>query len=337
MTTLRTFFCALLVAWLLQFSAFAQTLSGSYVGGGDNFTVVLQMLPAGDGKLLGRLRSFGIDSKGKITSFDSPFSGAANSNSFVGKLETGWAAGGDVAISGSLKDGNLMVSSANGLKVSLRKGDEVDFNRSVEVLKRLSQGIQQRDTRLALAAQNTREAANIAWQISVLRGKISDFASQKPLEVNAYATEAQKYLVITQKMKEAREQLAIVTAQTGDAEGRRSSLSSRIYHLAIEASHVHIDVKNAQRSFETDADRLLIGTSAAEKACQKGVPEGVEDKSLLIECTKLPASKLSLNNMFGQVTEKYAVLEKIWLAEKTEQERIHRSSEEFVQQHSIRR
>lgn len=237
--------CLPLLAILLPLSALAGDITGSYFGGGKDFTVLLQILPAGQGRVIGRLRTTSLDEKGKLRVYDQPLSGAANGESFAGKLEASWEKGGDVAISGNLNGGYLLVSAANGLKVALRPGEEAQFNRAVEQLGQQGTSIQQQAASGESKRNSERALAETARQISDLQQRISVFSNVEPRRVKAQAIAAQRYRVFTQRMKEKFTQLQLVAQQTGEAEGNRKILGTDMKNLGIDAANVHIDVRNA--------------------------------------------------------------------------------------------
>jgi|GEM_PF-6687627 len=250
--------------------------SGAYVGGGKDFTVLLQILAAGQGRVVGRLRTTSLDEKGKLRTYDRPLSGAANGKSFVGKLEASWDNGGDVAISDDLSDGYLLVSAANGLKVPLRPGDEAQFSRAVDQLGQQGTTIQRQAASGEAKRKSERALAETVRQISDLQQRISVFSNVEPRRVEAQAIAAQRYGVFTQDMKKKFAQLQQMTQQTREAEGNRTIFGADMKNLSIDAANLHIDVRNAQSDFESRATRLLKSVGATSNACAQSTSAGVD-------------------------------------------------------------
>lgn len=325
------------LAMLLPLGVLAGDISGSYVGGGKDFTVLLQILPAGQGRVVGRLRTSSLDERGKLRIYDRPLSGAANGESFVGKLEASWDNGGDVAISGNLHGGYLLVSAANGLKVPLRPGEEAQFHREVDQLGRQGATIQQQAASSETTRKSERAFAATARQISDLQQRISVFSDVEPRRVEAQAIAAQRYGVFTQRMKEKFAQLQRTTQQTGEAEGNRAILGTDMKNLSTDATNVHIDVRNSQSNFESQAARLLKSVGAADNACGQGTSSGANDTFLQRTCALMPSATTTLNQTVKGVRDGYSILENAWLAQRAEQEGLITSAREFLRQHTIRR
>jgi hypothetical protein len=329
--------CLSMLAMLVPLRVLAGDISGSYVGGGKDFTVLLQILPAGQGRVVGRLRTTSLDERGKLRIYDRPLSGAANGESFVGKLEASWDNGGDVAISGNLDDGYLLISAANGLRVALRQGEEAQFNRAVEQLGQQGTSIQQQAVLGEAKRKSERALAETARQISDLQQRISVFSKVEPRRVEAQAIAAQRYGVFTQRMKEKFMQLQITTQQTGEAEGNRTILGADMKNLGIDAANVHVDVRNAQSDFESQAARLLKSVGAADNACHQVTSPGVDDTALRKTCALMPSATMTLNQTVKGVGDGYSILENAWVAQRAEQEGLVASAREFLRQHAFRR
>lgn len=326
-----------LLAMLLPLSALAGDIAGSYVGGGKDFTVLLQILPAGQGRVIGRFRTTSLDEKGKLRIYDRPFLGAANGESFVGKLEASWDNGGDVAISGSLGGGHLLVSAANGLKVALRPGEEAQFNRAVDQLGQQGTTIQQQAASGEAKRKSERALAETARQISDLQQRISVFSNVEPRRVEAQAVAAQRYGIVTQHMKEKFTQLQLVTQQTREAEGDRTILGADMRSLGIDAANVHIDVRNAQFDFEFQAARLSKSVDAAINACGRDASADVDDTALRQACALMPSATTTLKQTIKGVQDGYSILKNAWSTQRSEQEGLIASAHEFLRQHAFQR
>lgn len=326
----RAYFVLLAVVFV-PLQTWAGELSGTFVGGGADFAVILQLLPSGEGKVVGRLRTTSVDKKGSPRVFDRAITGAANADSFIGKIDGNWENGGTVAISGNLEGGLLRVSAANGLNVGLKQGDERVFNLLVEAVARQGLATQQQAASNE-SRQRTEEAENrTATQIASLRTEVIEFSKREPRTVEAQAIAAQRYTEISQKMKIKFASLQ-ETAATADGTSKRSYLNADIYHLSIDAWHIHIDVQNAQSSFEQDARRMAQGLSEAHSVCQRVSGNARLSK----ECVLVPQSEKTFSEVNKGVKDSYVILESAWEKKRAEHEDLLRQSNEFKRKYDYR-
>lgn len=318
---------------MLPLHAAAAELSGTFVGGGRDFVVLLQILPAGDGKIVGRLRTTAFDAKGVKQLFDRSVSGAASGDSFIGKLEGNWDNGGTVAISGSLSNGTLNVSAANGLNVSLRRGEEQDFNRIVELLANKSNATQQENAQRE-SAKRTENAINATVsRIKALRFDIGLFANAEPRTVEAKAITAEQYRGLTQQIRDKVDQLEQITQPGLESVSKRYALQADMSRAETATLRVASEVFDAQKNFETQAAKLSSGIGEAQRAC--GAP-GVT-QALRQECTLLPASSSTFEQVKKGVGDSYRILRDAWQKAKVEQQELSKRTSAFMTQYQYRR
>ncbi|CAN7594791.1 hypothetical protein LJR099_004480 [Variovorax paradoxus] len=313
--------------------AAAAELSGTFVGGGRDFVVVLQILPAGEGKIVGRLRTTSFDTKGVKHLFDRSVSGAASGDSFIGKLEGNWDNGGTVAISGSLSSGTLNVSAANGLNVSLRRGEEQDFNRIVELLANKSNTTQQENAQRD-SAKRTENAINATVsRIKALRFDIGLFANAEPRTVEAKAITAEQYRGLTQQIRDKVEQLEQITQPGLGSVSKRYVLQADMSRAETATLRVASEVFDAQKNFETQAAKLNSEIGEAQRAC--GVPGGTQ--ALRQECVLLPASSSTFEQVNKGVGDSYRILRDAWQKAKVEQQELSKRTSAFMTRYQYRR
>lgn len=252
-------------------------------------------------------------------------------------MEASWDNGGDVAISGNLSDGYLLVSAANGLKVPLRPADEAQFSRAVDQLGQQGTTIQRQAASGEAKRKSERALAETVRQISDLQQRISVFSNVEPRRVEAQAIAAQRYGVFTQGMKRKFAQLQHMTQKTGEAEGNRTLLGADMKNLSIDAANLHIDVRNAQSDFESQATRLLKSVGATSNACAQSTSADVDDMALRKACALMPSATTALNQTIKGVRDGYSILENAWIIQRSEQEGLVASAREFLRQHAFRR
>jgi hypothetical protein len=317
--SIRSGFLGLLLA-LGSAVVLAADLTGTFVGGGSDFAVFLQIVPAGEGRIMGRFRQVSVDNKGKPTVWDRPLSGGATSDSFVGKLEGNWENGGDIAISGDWKGGVLTVSNARGLRASLQKGDEGQYNQRLNLLAKLGIGIQEQAAANAAAVARSQKVGRATIRLNQVRDRVARFTQQAPAHVDRAAAPVAKYPKITQAVQAKLEALQAITARSAQAAGDRGGLAADINHLAIDAHNLHTDVQNNEREFEGAAARLISESQAAAVACKDASPARVEDSALLNECGLVSSTRKRLEDAVAQARANYARFESQWKQEKEEQE-----------------
>ncbi|WP_208513161.1 hypothetical protein [Variovorax paradoxus] len=302
--------------------ALAADLAGTFVGGGSDFAVFLQIVPAGEGRIMGRFRQVSVDNKGKPIVWDRPLSGGATNDSFVGKLEGNWENGGDIAISGDWKGGVLTVSNARGLRVSLQKGDEGQYNQRLNLLAKLGGGIQEQAAANAAAVARSQEVGRATTRLNQVRDRVARFTQQAPAHVERAAALVAKYPKFTQAVQAKLEALQAITARSAQAAGDRGGLAADINNLAIDARNLHTDVQNNEREFEGAAARLTSESQGAAVACKDASPARVEDSALLNECALVSATRKRLDETVAQARANYARFESRWKQEKAEQEAV---------------
>lgn len=300
--------------------ALAADLAGTFVGGGSDFAVFLQIVPAGEGRIMGRFRQVSVDDKGKPTMLDRTLSGGATSDSFVGKLEGNWENGGDIAISGDWKGGALAVSSARGLRAALQKGDEGQYNQRLNLLAKLGLAIKEQDAVNAAAVTRSQETGRATTRLNQVRDRVARFTQQAPAHAERAATLVAKYPKITQAVQAKLEKLQAITGRSGQAGVDRHSVAIDINNLAIDARNLHTDVQNNEREFEDVTARLTSESKSAAAACRDVSPARVEDSALLNECGLVSATRKRLEDATAQARANYAKFESQWKQEKAEQE-----------------
>jgi hypothetical protein len=324
---------ALFAGWVLvAMPSVAANLSGSYIGGGERFVVFLQLAQTNDGQIVGRLRQSSLDPKGTILTLDTSLSGAASGDQFVGKLERSWVEGGDKAVSGQLSDGLLRVSSANGLRVQLRRGLESDYSVSVAALKNAGYKIRQEVTAQESRQHAERALSEIASRIDRLTQQVAEVAARELQKVASLSSVTHRYKNVSDRMDETLVLLRVATGQSADEIGRRSSLTASMLHTSIEAEHAHIDVVQARKNFEEASNRLSKALTDAKKACGEVVPNWIKADAFHQSCALVPSSVEQQSQVSQDVRKAYTQLEESWQRERPKQEAMLREARTFQHQ-----
>lgn len=314
--------------------AMAAELAGTFVGGGTDFAVFLQIVPAGENRIVGRFRQVSVDNKGKPTVLDRTLAGGATSDTFVGKLEGTWDNGGDVAISGNWKGGALVVSNARGMRVVLQQGDEGQYNQRLNALAAMGTGIQKQAADKATADSHRQEVARTITQLKAGRERVGRFVQQTPAHAERAAATAGKYPKINAAAQAKLERLRGTTARTSIAEGDRGILAADIKNLAIDAKNLHIDVQNNQREFEDTAARLTKESHAAFSTCSNASADRAAEPALDSECAMVPSTITSLDATIASARGAYAKLESQWQQQKDEMQTLLQSSQAHLSQYA---
>ena len=216
--------------------AWSATWSGTYVGGGPRVSFYVQLVEAQGGAILGRFKQVSVDKDNKLSTLDAPLNGAASGDQFVGKIEAGWANGGNIAVSGKRTPVGIDISGASGLQANLRVGTEEDEARALAVLR---QGAEQNNA--AVERQKTREQqeAKLKKRVEALQGILAGaaaYAEKGSLTYRNYAAYPQRYEATTVKLEGTLEKLKATPGSNGEAGGRRTQLSSSMFHEKIDGT-----------------------------------------------------------------------------------------------------
>lgn len=316
-------FIAGLALTMLISPAWSATWSGTYVGGGPRVSFYLQLVESQGGAIVGRFKQVSVDKDNKLSTIDAPLSGASSGEQFVGKIETGWANGGNIVVSGKRLPGGMEISGANGLRANLRAGTEEDEAKAVAMLR---QGAEQNIA--AVERQKTREQqeAKLKKRVEALQGILAGAAAyveKGSLTYRNYAAYPQRYEATTAKLEGTLEKLRATPGSNGEAGGRRTQLSSSMLHEKIDGTeHPHIDVRHAYEKSMRDWKDSEGKLSAAAKACAESPPPSLNTSSFTSLCEWVPRVSESIAKAGEQSRVEFFKIRDVYKVELAKQEAL---------------
>ncbi|MDM0045706.1 hypothetical protein QTH91_14545 [Variovorax dokdonensis] len=305
----------LVLACMTQWS-YADALSGTFVSLGERSGAILQILPAGEGKVVGRLR-MALANGGDVQSLDFPVSGAANVESLIGKIERGPAQGGDVAISGTLSGNTLRVSSAI-LTTAMQRGSAGDYDSLVGRLTLDSAQKQQSAAKEAAVRKNEQDAGKAAASISMLLSNVADFSVNQPAIAERLANQMpQRWERNTEALQGLVRQME-QTSQPGlAAVSRRYEIMTAISKKGLDTSQALVEVTSAEKTFSGAGDVLRSGMADARSLCRSTPKVGRQSARLRQACGELPEAQAALDQATSKAGAIYADLMRLWQSAKT--------------------
>jgi hypothetical protein len=303
--------------------AWSATCSGTYVGGGPRVSIYVQLVEFQGGAIVGRFKQVSVDKDNKLNTLDAPLNGAASGDHFVGKIEAGWANGGNIVISGKRTPGGIQISGANGLRANLRAGTEEDEARAMAELR---QGAEQNIAAVELQKTREQQEAKLKKRVEALQGILAGAAAyveKGSLTYRSYAAYPQKYEATTAKLEGALEKLRTTPGSNGEAGGRRIQLSSSMLHEKIDGTeHPHIDVRHAYEKSMRDWKDSESKLSAAAKACAESPPAGLNTSSFTSLCEWVPRASESVAKAGEQSRAEFFKIRDIYKSELAKQETL---------------
>jgi hypothetical protein len=125
---------ALMLCGFAASEADASGLTGTYVGKGDHAAFILQIVETGS-RLTGRYEEFAAKSDGKFDDNTFAFSAAVDGDHFAGTIKNSGFIGTTIPVSGDVKGDTLRLEGDASFHLTLSRGDQVDFRRSVADIK----------------------------------------------------------------------------------------------------------------------------------------------------------------------------------------------------------
>jgi hypothetical protein len=280
---------------MLSSSAWSATLSGTYVGSGPGVSFYVQLVESQGGAIVGRFKQVSVDKDNKLSSLDAPLNGAASGDQFVGKIEAGWANGGNIVVSGKRTPGGIQITGATGLRANLRAGTDEDEARAIAVLR---QGAQQNIVEVEKQKTREQQEGRLKRRVEALQGILSgasSYVEKGSLTYRNYAAYPQRYEAATGKLENTLGKLRLISGTDGQAGGRRTQLSSSMLHAKIDGTeHPHIDVRHAYEESMRDWKESGEKLGAAAKACAESSPPGLNSSSFTSLCEWVPRASESV-------------------------------------------
>lgn len=258
------------------------------MGGGPGVSFFVQLVESQGGAIVGRFKQVSVDTDNKLSTIDAPLNGAASGEQFVGKIETGWANGGNIVISGKRTPDGIQITGATGLRANLRAGTDDDEAKAAAVLR---QGAQQSIAAVEQQKAREQQEGKLKRRVEALNGIFSGallYVEKGSLTYRNYAAYPQRYEATTAKLENILEKLRKIPGSDGQAGGRRTQLSASMLHAKIDGmEHPHVDVRHAYDESMRDWKESEGKLSAAAKACAESAPAGLDISSIKTLCAQV--------------------------------------------------
>jgi len=316
----------------LSASGWCASWSGTYVASRSNVSFYLQLVESSGGAVIGRFKQVSVGKDNKLNILDAPLSGASSGDQFVGKIEAGWDRGGNIAISGKRIPGGVLLTGAGGLRVNLQPGTEEDELRAIAALQ---QGVQQ--AAAAEAQQKDLAKRSEIWKrrTEALQGILSSssaYVDKGSLSYTKFASNPAKYEATTAKLEELLQQVKATTANTGEAIGRRSTLTASMLHSKIDGTeHPQIDVKHGYEASMRDWKDLEAKLVAATNACLTATPTDIDVDAFKAACSRLPTIRESVRTAGENSKAEYFKIRDVYVRELSKQEALRAEAEKVRQ------
>ncbi len=151
------FWLILFALMVMDMSALANDISGTYVGKGDNSVFLIQIVQTNDGNLTGRYEQVVLQPDGKLHDMNATITGATNGQTVVVTIKPSEFLAGNIATSGTIQGGLLHLTgggSGSNLTLNLQKSDD-DAEFSSHVANLTNQANQINETRRQQEAEKS--------------------------------------------------------------------------------------------------------------------------------------------------------------------------------------
>lgn len=255
---------AIIGSMVFMSSAYASTISGTYVGKGGNSVALVQIVETADGHLTGRFEQFAMEPDGKTKNVNASLTGVRDGEMVVVTIKPPEFMSNSITASGTCANGILhLTGGGEGINIAwnLNKSEEADFRGEVAAL-----------TGHANEIMLTRQRKELATKINETARQMTAFASWADGGLKYFAGVEQRYRALTGTMR-----LSLSQARSIYGDGQASVARSQIYvsinQASLEAEQLHNSVASVSQDFATKAGGLItdlpLPTSGARVLRQK--------------------------------------------------------------------
>jgi hypothetical protein len=314
--------CAVALLAYLAFAAvaaYADGISGTYVGRGTNGAFMVQIVQTSDGRLIGHYTQVVLQG-GKLTEMNASINGASDGHTVALTLKPKERLAGSLSLSGTV-EGSLFHATGGGygntLTLNLTKSSESEFQAAVDELRQQAELANSRRTiQYALPRVETQAKRMIAFSAG-LSAYLARFA---PIE--------RQYQAITEKMRMSLARQRSIYGE-GQAAVARSQLVVAINQAGIEANQLHLSVQSNYNDFNTKSNASLKLIAGMIKLCQSANNK-LDDDALVsrwdIACRNLIVTASDFQKHIGMLRDAFGKAERVWQEERAKQERLIHSA-----------
>lgn len=230
---------------LMTSVACADSLSGTYVGRGENSISLVQLVETNGGQLAGHFQYFEMQADGKMNVGNATLNGVRDGETVVVTMKSAQFLSGGVPMSGTWQGGVLRLAGGgdrSSFALSLVRSDEAEFQAQVAALTRRAEQISE--------ARNRKE---IIVRINELAQRMNTFAKENDGTLGAFAHARSIH---------------------GDDQASvpRMQIYLAINQAAIEADQIHMAVQTASDRFNAQVNTLNQDHNALNQSCKTARP-----------------------------------------------------------------
>jgi hypothetical protein len=297
--------------------AYADDISGTYVGTGANSAFLIQIVETAGGQLTGRYEQTLLEpSGGKLDQITFSMTGASNGQTIVVTMSGAQLLSGSITASGTIQ-GSLLHLSGSGtggnVDLNLSKSDEVTYKMQVAKLSLRGRQVIESTAKAELLARLSKLTQDMATDSGAIEAQLDKFP---PIE--------QRFRVITEMMDTAlaRERSIFGSGQASAAKGQ---IGVAINQGGVEAEQLHVSLQDAGRDMVAKLQPLVSSANDLIGRCTSN--EMKSDAGYHAACTHL----FKIGRTFQEDVEKLRAAfdhaEKVWIDEHAKQLAIIRAAD----------
>lgn len=307
----------------LASTAFADNISGTYVGLYSNAAELLQIVARPDGSILGRFEEVSLVSDGtKIDQMNDSVTGAVSGNTIVLTLKSPEFLGGTTPMSGTIRGDTIQLSGGsdgNSFSLVVKRSTESVFTQQVQ----------------GLTAQANRTAAIDAAQKSLARTQktiehvaqwMLDYSKSAAVHLQRLPKVPAAYAAITGKMQVA---LDRETSEPPHSVAR-SQTDVWIIQAGVEFDQGHFQLQSIESSFGYSNGTIDNDDTAHSIAETQAYCGGVAHAEESI-CKNFAAAYSSYQFTVRQLEQDFATVENTWQSEHEKQKAIQKQADSISQ------
>ena len=299
--------------------AYADGISGTYVGKGSNSAFLVEIVETAGGQLTGRYEQTVLQSSGKLDQMIASITGASDGQTIVVTIKpnTNQLFSINITASGTINGTLLHLSGGGGdgskIDLNLAKSDEAAYQTLIA-------GI----TAQARAMNEARSRADELTHLSDLTTKMIASSASADAQLDKFPPIEQRYRTITQLMN-----AALVRQQSiygdGQASVARNQVGVAINQAGVEAEQIHVALQAANGDIGAKIETLIKDAVDINQRCQSAGSQ--QDPDLRAACLKFFDAARKFKQSIEKLGQAFDHAEKVWVEEHNKQGTIIRASD----------
>lgn len=301
---------------VLAAPAYADGISGTYVGKAPDVTVLVQVVQTAGGRLTGRYEQTVLEPSGQLKRAIASITGASDGHIVVVSIKPTELLSGSITASGTV-EGSMLHLSGGGSETkfewTLTRTDEATYRSQVADL-------QDRAHRII---EGHAEADRIARLIE-LTDSLLTYSTTAEAQLEKFPPVEQRYRAITELMNAALARQRTIYG-SGQASVARSQIGVAINQTAIETVQLHGSVHNSYQDTSNKVRALNKVTLEFTQLCRSA--ESKQPTELHTACLQFFAAAKKFTPTMDALERAFIQAEKVWVEESGKQEMIIRASD----------